>query len=428
MTVSNRRITPKLGEAVNEFNGMTRNVDDNEILIIREKCQAISNSILRLSKEIRTTKSELDALNTAKHEILLQQKEIDDRNTSFTENLQRQIESIALANEKYRKKLIEHLKSTNVTLSSIPAIENDVKTLQETCINNQTQMTTLQKRFDLIAEEVLNNQNQSSLFKTEAVSDMTHLLTPIISKLQEEIHAIKGGVIEGANTNEKSGFIDPSQFEAVIEPFVAKVVSEMNKSLVTDLRNSAVQHREKESKKLHALFKDLKYNLRNSLGRRFYNFSQKITLLQQEEVISRMQQHMNDLEARFESFIEDHLINNIRARIRECDVEQFKNQSTISSSQKDQCTPIINVIHTVEEWINSIVSIALLPFTLKGTENSSYPPEQTLVLEGHNTRENSNVVMRNRDSKASKNDLMKIVHIHYLLLIVITHPFWNTCC
>lgn len=417
------RITVKLGAALNEFNGMTRKIDDNDTFIIREKCQAISNSVLRLTKDVRTTKSELDALNTAKHEILLQQKEIDDRNASFTENLQRQIESIALANEKYQQKLIEHLKSTNVTLSCIPAIENDIKKLQETCINNQTQMTTLQKRLDLIAEEVLKIQNQSSLFKTEALSHMTHSLTPIIYKLKEEIHAVKNSVIE-ANTNEKSGITDPSQFEAVIEPIVAKVVSEMNKSLVAELGNCSVQHREKESKKLHVLFKDLKCNL----GRRFYDFSKKITLLQQEEIISRMQQHKNDLEARYESFIEDHLIHNIRARLRECDAQQFKNQSTILPPQKDQCTPIINAIDIMEEWIKSIVSIALLPFTLKVIENNSHPPKQTSFLEDHHTREKSNFAIRSRDSEAGKYELMKNVRICYIRLIFIAHPFQNTCC
>ncbi len=51
--------------------------------MIQDKCQAISNGILRLTKDIRLIKSELDALNKAKHEILLQQKESDDRNVLF---------------------------------------------------------------------------------------------------------------------------------------------------------------------------------------------------------------------------------------------------------------------------------------------------------------------------------------------------------
>jgi hypothetical protein len=416
------RITLKLGEALNE-----RKMDENDIIGIRDKCQAISNGILRLTKEIRMIKSELEALNKAKHDILLQQKESDDRNALFTENLQRQIESIALANEKNRQKLIEHLKSTNVTLSTIPAIENDVKTLQDTCIKNQNQVTTLQARFDWIAEEVLKNQNQNSLFKTEALSCMTNFLTPIFSKLQEEIRAIKNCVIE-ASANETSGIIDPEKFEAVIEPFVAKEISEINKSLVTDLRNCAMQHGEKESKKLRALFKDLKHKLQHSLGSRFYEFSEKITLLQQEELFRRMQQYKNDRETRCETFIENQLIDKIREKLRKCDAQQSKSQSTISSPQKDKSDPIINAIDIMEEWINSIVSNAVLPFTLKSTENCSNSPKQTLDLEDYHTRDNSNFVLKDRHSEAGKNDLMQNAPVHGQILIFIAHPLWNTCC
>jgi hypothetical protein len=46
---------------------------------VQDKCPAISNGILQLTKDIRLIKSELDALNKAKHDILLQQKESDDR-------------------------------------------------------------------------------------------------------------------------------------------------------------------------------------------------------------------------------------------------------------------------------------------------------------------------------------------------------------
>jgi hypothetical protein len=413
------RITTKLAEALNECDGMTRKMDENEITAILDKCQAISNGVLRLTKEIRTIKSELDALNKAKHDILLQQKESDDRNALFTENLQRQIESIALANEKYRQKLIEHLKTTNVTLSTIPAIENDVRTLQDTCIKNQNQVATLQSRFDWIAEEVLKDQNQNSLFKTEALSCMTNFLTPIFSKLQEEIRAIKNCVIE-ATANETSGIIDPAQFEAVIEPFVAKEISEINKSLVNDIRECAVQHGEKESKKLRALFKDLKHNLRNSLGSRFYEFSEKITLLQQEELINRMQQYKNDLETRWETFIEDQLIDKIRAKLRKCDAQLLsKSQSTVLSPQKDKSDPIINVIDIMEEWINSIVGNSVLPFILKCTENCSNSPKQSLDFDR---------ILKDRHSEVGKSDLMKNTPVHCQLLIVIAHPLWNTCC
>jgi hypothetical protein len=54
------------------------------LFLIQDKCQAISNGILRLTKDVHLIKSELDALNKVKHDIVIQQTESDDRNALFT--------------------------------------------------------------------------------------------------------------------------------------------------------------------------------------------------------------------------------------------------------------------------------------------------------------------------------------------------------
>ena len=334
------RISTKLAELENA----ARN---DEMALLREQIQTMSNNIKWVNTELQIFKQQLGRQEQTMNEV---QK----NSQPLMQTLPHQVKTLT----EERKKQIN--RQQNITTTVLPTIQSHIKSLEETCISHQSQLTALYTRYD----ETEIGLNSAYVAATSAV---TSILTPYHAKLQHEVRTMKNYVIENSEKN----IISQNDAESVVELITSKATTKMQEVLAAEAQKLIALHLQNDQKKnlslLHSMFENLDGNLRNTMDNQLFAFSEHVSSLLEElcsTVIPSKVYHV--FESNYLSKIQEE-VRSIAHGAKERIKESLQNLTANYSQDvtKEDCVRILlhnpteDLIRTADEWMEAMAKYTI---------------------------------------------------------------------